>query len=195
VISEVDTTQLLAQSRAGDEPSREVLLPRLYEELRRIAHAGLVRHRPGDTLNTTALVHEAYLKLVDGARAGWHDRAHFIALASRAMRFILVDYARARTVGKRGGGQIVLPLDESRVAAEDRAEDLLDLHEALERLSEADERLGRLVEYRFFGGMTHEEIADVTGQSVPTVKRDWRRARAWLYHTMQEGVRPAGDPA
>ena len=192
---DLDTTQLLARSRAGDDPAREELLPRVYEELHRIAHARLARHRPGDTLNTTALVHEAYLKLVDGARAGWHDRAHFVALASRAMRFILVDYARARMVGKRGGGQIVLPLDESRVAAEDRAEDLLDLHEALEHLAEADERLGRLVEYRFFGGMTHEEIADVTGMSVPTVKRDWRRARAWLYHTMRSEVEPPGDAA
>jgi len=189
----LDITQLLVQSREGDAPAREELAPRVYDELRRIAHARLARHRAGDTMNTTALVHEAYLKLVDGSRAGWSDRTHFVALASRAMRFILVDYARARMTDKRGGGRMALPLDESRVAATERAEDLVDLHEALERLGAADERLVRLVEYRFFGGMTHEEIAEVTGLSVPTVKRDWRRARAWLYHTMRSDAGATGD--
>jgi RNA polymerase sigma factor (TIGR02999 family) len=188
VSSELDTTQLLARSRAGDAPAREELLPRVYDELRRIAHSRLARHRSGDTLNTTALVHEAYLKLVDSSRAEWQDRTHFVALCARAMRFILVDYARARMAEKRGGGEAPLSLDESRVAAAESAGDVLDLHDALDRLMAADERLGRLVEYRFFGGMTHEEIAEVTGLSVPTVKRDWRRARAWLYHEMRAGT-------
>jgi RNA polymerase sigma factor (TIGR02999 family) len=188
-VPDSDTTQLLVESRAGDEAARGELLPRVYDELRRIAHARLARHGAGDTLNTTALVHEAYIRLVDGSRADWHDRTHFVALCSRAMRFIIVDYARARTADKRGGGAAGLPLDESRIAAVERAEDLLDLHDALERLMAVDERLGRLIEYRFFGGMTHEEIAEVTGLSVPTVKRDWRRARMWLYHEM----RPASD--
>ena len=135
-------------------------------------------------------------KLVDQTRAAWQDRAHFFALAARAMRFILVDYARARTAQKRGGTQADLRLDGLQIAEDDRAdaraEDLLTLNRALDRLAGFDERLSQLVEYRFFGGLTYEEIADVTGRSVPTVKRDWRRARAWLYRVMQDD---AGDPS
>jgi len=191
-----DTTHLLLSARAGDADAREALWPHVYEELRRIAHGRLLKYRPGETLNTTALVHEAYLKLVDQTRAAWQDRAHFFALAARAMRFILVDYARARTAQKRGGTQADLRLDGLQIAEDDRAdaraEDLLTLNRALDRLAGFDERLSQLVEYRFFGGLTYEEIADVTGRSVPTVKRDWRRARAWLYRVMQDD---AGDPS
>lgn len=185
-----DTTRLLLDARDGDRTALDALLPHVYDELRRLAHARLQGHRPGDTFNTTALVHEAYLRLVDGERIGWESRAHFFALAARAMRFILVDYARERTAQKRGGPQADLRLDGLQVTRDDavaeRAADLLTLDRALDRLSAYDARLGRLVEYRFFGGLTYEEIAEVAGCSVPTAKRDWQRARTWLYRAMRD---------
>lgn len=180
-----DTTQLLLAARAGDRESLDRLFTHVYGELRRIAHQRLLRHRPGQTLDTTALVHELYLRFVDQERTGWQDRAHFFALASRAMRCVLVDYARARSARKRGGGVADVPLDEVEVAANERASDLLALTEALERLSGLDPRLGEVVEYRFFGGLTFDEIAEATGRSVPTLKRDWARARVWLHRSMQ----------
>lgn len=185
-----DTTQLLLAARDGDPDARDALWPRVYDELREVARQRLASFRPGDTLDTTALVHEAFLRLVDAKRITFADRAHFLALAARAMRFVLVDHARASSAQKRGGDRPALGLDEHRVASGDdatqRAADLLSLHSALDRLADADQRLGQLVEYRFFGGLTYDEIAEVTGRSVPTVKRDWRRARLWLYHTMTE---------
>jgi RNA polymerase sigma factor (TIGR02999 family) len=180
-----DTTQLLRAARGGDRAAFDLLFSRVYDELRRIAHQRLSRYRPGETLDTTGLVHEAYLKLVDPTVAGAQDRAHFLALASRAMRFIVIDHARARQVQKRGGGEADLPLDEVQIAAEEPAAELLALDRALEQLSALDERQSKLVEYRFFGGLTYEEIAEVTGLSVRTVKRDWVRARTWLYTYMQ----------
>ena len=179
-------TQLLQQARSGDRSALDELFPQVYDELRQIAHQRLLRSRPGETLNTTALVHEAYLRLVDQTAAQWQDRSHFFALASRAMRFILIDYSRARTSQKRGGPEAPIPLDTVQIAADERAVELLALDQALEQLTKNDERLGKLVEFRFFGGLTYEEVAEVTGMSVPTVKRDWRRARTWLYHEMQE---------
>ncbi|MEM1041124.1 MAG: sigma-70 family RNA polymerase sigma factor [Bacteroidota bacterium] len=185
-----DTTQLLLDARAGDGAALDALWPHVYGELRQIARGRLLGHRPGDTLNTTALVHEAYLRLVDGERAGWEGRAHFFALAARTMRFILVDYARARTAQKRGGAQADLRLDGLEVAdgtaTAERAADLLTLDRALDSLAGYDERLARFVEYRFFGGLTYDEIAEVAGCSVATAKRDWQRARTWLYHAMQD---------
>jgi RNA polymerase sigma factor (TIGR02999 family) len=180
-----DITQLLVDARDGDRQAADVLYDHIYDELQRIAHARLAHYRPGHTLDTLALVHEAYLRLIDQTSATYHDRAHFFATASRAMRFILIDYARARTRAKRGGTAADLPLQEVLIAAEARAADLLALDEALEKLAARDERLSRLVEYRFFGGLTYEEIADVTGLSLRTVKRDWNRARSWLYRMMQ----------
>ncbi len=180
-----DTMQLLLDVRAGDRDAFDCLFAQVYDELRRIAHQRLLGHHPGETLNTTALVHEVYLRLVDQTKAQWHDRAHFFALAARAMRFILVDYARKQSAQKRGGGQADVPLDLVQVAADERAADLLRLDKALERLAQVSERLSRLVEYRFFGGLSYEEIAEVTGHSVPTAKRDWSRARSWLYRFMQ----------
>jgi RNA polymerase sigma factor (TIGR02999 family) len=176
-----DTTQLLIATRSGDRAAFDLLYARLYDELREIAQQRLRRHRPGATLDTTGLVHEAYLKLVDPAVASASDRAHFFALASRAMRFILIDHARARQVQKRGGGRVAVTLDDAAQAAEERSADLVELDRALEALRSRSERQGQLVEYRFFGGLTYEEISEVTGQSVRTVKRDWVRARAWLY--------------
>ena len=180
-------TRLLHQASQGQSQAHDQLYPLVYDELRRIAHQRLLRDRPGHTLNTTALVHEAYLKLVDQTHAGWNDRAHFFALASRAMRFILVDYARKRTAQKRGGRQDDVPLSAVQLAADERSTDLLTLNDALDKLHVFSERLARLVEYRFFGGLTYEEIAEVTEWSVPTIKRDWQRARAWLYQAMQDG--------
>lgn len=172
----------------------DALLPRVYDELRQIAHARLRRQRPGETLNTTAVVHEAYLKLTAGKTPPFRDRAHFFALAARAMRFVLIGYARERTALKRGGSDRDLQLDDALAVATDGeadAHDLLALDAALDKLAGHSERLAETVELRFFGGMTHEEIASATGRSVPTVKRDWRRARAYLYQLMHDS--PASD--
>jgi RNA polymerase sigma factor (TIGR02999 family) len=182
-----DTLKLLQARRDGDAEAGALLFEHLYGELRTIAHQRLRQFRPGQTLDTTALVHEAYLRLVDQRSAGGEDRSHFLAVASRAMRFIVVDYARERTAAKRGGAQSAVDVDRVQVAARDRAHDVLDLDDALRHLSEFDPRLAEVVEYRFFGGLTHDEIADITGRSIATVKRDWTRARGWLFHTMSGG--------
>jgi len=180
-----DTTRLLLEGRAGDRAALDALFSHVYEEMKSIARYRLRRDRGSDTINTTVLVHETYVKLVDGKRTNWQDRAHFFALASRAMRFILVDHARARLALKRGGEREVVTLDELQVAGPSATSvDLIHLNDALERLMTHSERLGRVVECRFFGGMTLEDIAAVTGHSVPTVKRDWARARTWLYQFM-----------
>lgn len=185
-----DTLSLLRASREGDQSVIDALFSQLYPELRAIAHRQLRAFRPGDTLNTTAVVHEAYMKLVDQGRAEPNDRAHFLALASRAMRFVVVDYARARSTAKRGGDSEKVVIDATEIAGAERADDLLALDEALTRLGALDARLATVVEYRFFGGLEHHEIAQVTGRSVPTIKRDWTRARAWLYREMQGGRAP-----
>jgi RNA polymerase sigma factor (TIGR02999 family) len=189
-----DTTQLLVDARGGDRQAFDLLFSRVYDTLREIAHQRLARFRPGETLDTTALVHDAHLRLVDQTRADWRDRAHFFALASRAMRFVIVDYARARAAKKRGGGARDVPLDAVQVAvqaaADERAADLLVLADALDQLAALNPRLGEVVEYRFFGGLTFDEIAEATGMSVPTVKRDWARARTWLYRSMQPALGP-----
>ncbi len=168
-------------STSGGDPYAQV-----YDQLRRLAHDQRARHGAPETLNTTAIVHEAYLRLSEG-NAAWNDRAHFLALAARAMRYVLVDHARARIAEKRGGGARPVSLDEGALPSADRAEDLLAVDEALVRLEQHDPRLGQLVQLRFFAGLAYEEIAPVVGLSVPTVKRDWARARAWLYRFMTEG--------
>ena len=181
-----DTTQLLLASRAGDRQAFDSLFALIYDELRRIASYRLRRHGAGETVSTTVLVHETYLRLVDQTSAAAADRAHFLALASRAMRFILVDHARAAAAQKRGGGAPAVTLEAVELpAANQLAGNLLALDQALDRLREFSERQCQLVEYRFFGGLNYEEIADVMGTSVRTVKRDWTRARAWLYTYMQ----------
>jgi RNA polymerase sigma factor (TIGR02999 family) len=189
--SEPSTTQLLSDVRNGNRGAFDALWPRIYDELRTLAHNRLRRER-GRTLNTTALVHEAYIKLTAGDTPAVNDRSHFMALASRAMRFVLVGYARQRTAGKRGGKEDDLSLDESiavvtRLESEEQATvNLLALDMALDTLAKRSERLAKLVEYRFFGGLTNEEIAVVTESSVSTVIRDWRRARVYLYQAMQD---------
>lgn len=172
--------EVLAALRTRGHETLDRLLPAVYEELRAIAHRHLAVRGRGATLNTTALVHEAYLKFVDQSDARWRDRAHFFALASVAMRHVLVDRARARATLKRGGARRRVTLDESTVAAADQPEVLLQLDEALDRLAELDARLARVVECRFFGGMREDEIAEALGVTTRTVQRDWAKARMLL---------------
>lgn len=175
-----DATNLLVDLREGDREAVDRLFPLVYEELRRLAHLQRRRLQPGQTLNTTALVHEAYLKLVDQTRTGWNDRAHFLAVCARAMRQIVLNYARRQSAQKRGGGRAPLPLDEGRLARNERAGVLVALDEALTQLTKRDERMGRVVECRFFGGLTEKEIGHVLEVSERTVRRDWRKAKRWL---------------
>jgi RNA polymerase sigma factor (TIGR02999 family) len=172
---------MLLESRDGDRSRLDALFPLVYDELSRIAHRQLGRFRPGETLNTSALVHDAYLRLVDQTQANWHDRGHFFATAARAMRFIIVDYARQRSADKRGGGASLLRLDEVDVPVEEQANLLVGLDETLTRLAAIDERMAKLVELRFFGGLTEVETAEVLGLSDRTVRREWLKAKAWLH--------------
>lgn len=180
-----DITDLLLAWRAGDPSAVDRLFPLVYEQLRRIAHHQLGRERPDHTLDTTALVHEAYLKLVDQTRAQWADRAQFFAVAARAMRRILVDYARRHRALKRGGERAQINLDDVALVADVRAEALIALDEALVRLAELDERLSRVVECRFFGGLTEEETAEALAVTPRTVQRDWVKAKGWLYQALR----------
>lgn len=173
-------TELLLELRDGRHEAMDRLFPIIYDELHRIAHAQLRRERDDHTLNATALVHEAYMKLVDITRVEWRDRAHFLSMAARAMRRILIDYARQHGRQRRGGGVQPVTLDEALVAADQQADTLLAIDAALERLGELNERLVRLVECRFFGGLTEEETAEALGVNVRTVRRDWVKARGWL---------------
>jgi RNA polymerase sigma factor (TIGR02999 family) len=177
-------TDFLLEARAGDREAMDRLFALVYEELRRIGHHALRHERTGHTLSTTGLVHEAYFKLVDQTRVEWRDRAHFFGVASRAMRQILVEYARRRGAVKRGGRTRVVALEEGLVPAEERADALLAVDEALTRLAAHDSELARVVECRFFAGLTEEETAEATGASIRTVQRQWRRAKAWLYQEL-----------
>ena len=175
-------TELLLALRHGRAGVVDRLYPLVYEELRRVAHRALRGERTGHTLGTTGLVHEAYLGLVDQTRLEYRDRAHFYGIAARAMRHILVDYARRHGAAKRGGNQRAIALDEAILAVEDRAEALLALDEALGELETLDPRLGQVVQCRFFGGLTEEETGEVLGVTARTVRRDWLKAKGWLYH-------------
>jgi len=175
-----EITALLVGLSGGSREAVDALMPRVYDELREMAHRQLLRERAGHTLKTTALVHEAYIKLVDQNQVDWKNRAHFFSVAAISMRRILINYARSRLADKRGGGEILATFDEELVVRETRAEDLLALDEALVRLQALSERQSKVVTFRFFGGLTQEEIAEVLGVSTPTVRRDWRLARAWL---------------
>lgn len=175
-----EVTQLLQELTHGGRDAVDRLFPLVYGELRGIAHRRLQNEPAGHTLDTEALVHEAYLKLVDQERVDWQNRAHFFAVAARAMRRILLDYATGRQAQKRGGDRRQVPLDEGVLAVEERTDELLALGEALQRLEQVDERQGRVVECRFFGGMSIEETAEALGVAPATVKRDWTAARAWL---------------
>ena len=190
-----DITDLLAGLSGGNRDVVDAILPRVYDELQALAHGQLRRERRDHTLNTTALVHEAYLKLVKQDRVTWQNRAHFFAIASTAMRRILINYAHKRNAEKRGGGQVLATFEDGMGGGrEANVEELLALDAALERLGALNERQSRVVEYRFFGGLTHEEIAEVLDVSVPTVGRDWRFARAWLSRELAEDLPDAGLP-
>ena len=177
-------TELLLDLRDGRAGVMDRLYPLVYQELRRIAHRALRGERTGHTIGTTGLVHEAYLRLVDQTRLEYRDRGHFYGIAARAMRHILVDYARRHRAAKRGGAQKMIVLDEALLGVEDRAEALLALDEALKELEALDPRLGQVVQCRFFGGLTEEETGEVLGVTARTVRRDWLKAKGWLYHQL-----------
>lgn len=179
-----EVTQILHDWSGGDRAAPERLMPLVYDELRRLARVFLARERGGHTLQPTALVNEAYLRLVDQTHANWQNRAHFYGIAASMMRRVLIDHARAHATDKRGGAAIRLSIDDIQVPVEQRAAGLVALDEALERLSQIDERKSKIVEMRFFGGLSDEEIAEVLSVSTRTVLRDWKTARLWLYREL-----------
>jgi RNA polymerase sigma factor (TIGR02999 family) len=193
-----EVTGLLERARAGDGVALDRLLPLIYDELKAVARSFMRGERPGHTLQTTALVNEAYLRLVDVRRVDWRGRAHFVALAARMMRRTLIDHARRRLAAKRGGGWVRVSLDEKQIAllSNDQAERLLVVEAALRRLQELDPRQAEVVELRFFGGLSVAETAAALGISEKTVKRDWAVARAWLQAQVRSGsAGRAGEPA
>jgi RNA polymerase sigma factor (TIGR02999 family) len=179
-----EITELLQACSEGADGAFDQLILLVYDDLKAIAHGRLAFERPDHTLNTTGLVHEAYMDLVDQATATWRDRGHFFAVSARIIRNILVDYARERKALKRGGGAIHLPLSEELKDDEPETVELLAVDEALSALGRMDERLERVVECRFFGGMSMQETADTLGMSLRTAERAWRRARAYLYQAL-----------
>jgi RNA polymerase sigma factor (TIGR02999 family) len=179
-----DLGDLLLRAGRGDRAALDRVFPLVYAELRRMAHHQLQGEGIGHTLGTTALVHEAYIRLVDQSRADWRDRAHFLAIAATAMRRILVDHARRHGSAKRGGARVPVPLDGLELAVEDRVDLLVSLDDALTDLGALDARQARVVECRFFGGLTEEETAAALGIGLRTVKRDWAKAKSWLYQEM-----------
>jgi RNA polymerase sigma factor (TIGR02999 family) len=184
-----DVTQLLAKWKEGDQGALEDLTPLVYNELRRLAKSYLRRERPDHTLQGTALVHEAYLRLIDQRHVEWRNRNHFFALAAELIRRILVDHARARVAAKRGGSNLKLSLDESIAPADEKDLDLVALDDALKALAQADTQQSRIVELRYFAGLTIEETGDVLNISPATVKRDWAMAKAFLKREMLRNSR------
>jgi len=174
-------TQLLAKARSGDSSALGDVFPLIYEELRRLARQQLQREPDGHTLSPTALVHEAYMRLIDYSRMEWTGRAHFLAVAATAMRRILVDHARGHRSAKRGGMLRRVSIDDVELSTEERAELLIAIDDALGRLKEIDARQAQIVECRFFGGMTEEETAAALGIGLRTAKRDWAKAKSWLH--------------
>ena len=177
---QTDITELLNELRDGHGEALDRLMPVVYDDLRRVARAQLRGRRSGDTLDTNGLVHEAYLRLADQTRAAWNDRGHFFAVSAVAMRQIVVDHARRKARQKRGGDQILVPLDQVAEPAARDAKDLIDLDDALARLAALEPRLVKVVECRYFAGLSEEETAAALGVSVRTAQREWYKARAWL---------------
>ena len=178
-------TQLLVAWSQGEQAALEKLIPLVYAELRRIAHRYMHREHPGHTLQTTALVNEAYLRLIDASQVRWQDRAHFFAVSAQLMRRILVDFARSRRYLKRGGGARNISFDEALFVSPERGQDLVALDDAMNVLATSDPRKARVVELRFFVGLSVEETAEVLKVSPDTILRDWRLAKAWLSREMQ----------
>jgi RNA polymerase sigma-70 factor (ECF subfamily) len=177
-------TEMLLAWREGDEAARDELMTLVYQELHRLAHHYMKRESPGHTLQTSALVNEAYVRLIDQNNVQWQNRAHFYGIAAKMMRRILVDYARNRRYAKRGGGAQKVSLNEALIVSDERSEEVVGVHEALERLAAFDPRKSQIVELRFFGGLSIEETADVLDVSPGTVMRDWTLAKAWLRRDM-----------
>jgi RNA polymerase sigma-70 factor, ECF subfamily len=180
-VSQQRVTELLVQWSHGDDAALAELTPLVYEELHRVAHHHLSGQRPNHTLQTTALVNEAYLRLADQTNPRWENRAHFFAVAARAMRQILVSYARTQQAQKRGGGAFKVDLDEAALVSPEESKQIVDLHEALEQLSALDSRKAQVVELKYFSGLSYDEIAEVLKISRITVRRDWEFAKVWLY--------------
>ena len=180
-----EVTDLLNEWGNGDQEALNRLMPLVYDELHRLASRYLRHERVGHTLQTTALVHEAYLKLVDQKKANWHNRVQFFAAAAKVMRHVLVDYARSRKAAKRGGDYCRLSLDEAAISSQDKDADLLVLNEALDNLAAIDPQQSRVVELRVFGGLTVEDTAEALGISARTVKREWSMAKAWLHRQLR----------
>ena len=177
-------TQLLQKWSQGDDSALAELTPLVYEELRRLAHHYMKGERPDHTLQTTALVNEAYLRLADQTNPSWQSRAHFFAVAARAMRQILVSYARSNRAQKRGGGAARIELDEAAILSPEQSNEIVDVHEALEKLATLNSRKARVVELKYFGGLNYDEIAEVMKISTITVRRDWVFAKAWLHNEL-----------
>ena len=182
-------TQLLHAWRRGEGAALDRLVPIVYDELRRLAHCYMARERARNTLQTTALIHEAYLRLVDAHQVDWKNRVHFFAISANVMRRILVEFARARGRHKRGAGARNVTFDDVAVIAPGPGEDLVSVDEALEALAAIEPRQAKVVEMRFFGGMTEEETAEMLGVSTDTVLRDWKKAKLWLWREMKQGGR------
>jgi RNA polymerase sigma-70 factor (ECF subfamily) len=185
--SQNEVTQLLIDWGNGDRTALDKLVPVVYQELRRLAAYYMRRERPGHTLQTSALVNEAYMRLVDYRNMRWQSRAHFFAVAAQAMRRILVEHARKRHFAKRGGNALKVSLDEAAIVSQDQAAELVALDDALSSLEALDSRKSRIVELRYIGGLSIEETAEVLEISPATVQREWRAAKAWLYRAIQEG--------
>jgi len=183
-VSQQRVTELLMRWSLGNDAALAELTPLVYEELRRLAHHQLGGQRPDHTLQTTALVNEAYLRLADQTNPRWQNRAHFVAVAARAMRQIVVDYARSQRSQKRGGGALKVELDEVAILSPEQSKEIVELHEALERLDTLDSRKARVVELKFFGGLNYDEIAEVLKIARRTARRDWEFARIWLYREL-----------
>lgn len=181
-----EVTQLLINWSKGDQAALEKLVPLVNSELRRLARRYLARERPSHTLQTSALINEAYIRLIDQQSVQWQNRAHFFAVAAQVMRHILVDHARAHLYAKRGGGALKVPLDEVEVIAAQRAAKLVALDDALSTLTSLDLRKSQIIELRFFGGLTIEETAEAMSISPKTVTREWRSAKAWLHREMSK---------
>lgn len=180
-VSQQEVTDLLVRWSHGDEDALAALTPVVYEELRRLAHHHMGGQRPDHTLQTTALVNEAYLRLAGQTNPTWQNRAHFFAVAAQAMRQILVSYARSQRAQKRGGGALKVDLDEAALVSPEESKEIVDLHEALERLASLDSRKAQVVELKYFGGLNYDEMAEVLKISRVTVRRDWEFAKVWLY--------------
>src|SRR5437867_9857797 len=185
-VSPHKVTQLLQQWSRGNDAALAELTPLVYEELRRLAHHYMEGQRPNHTLQTTALVNEAYLRLADQTNPRWQNRAHFFAVAARAMRQILVSYARGQRSQKRGGGALKVELDEAAIVSPEESKEIVDLHEALERMATLDSRKAQVVELKYFGGLNYDEMAEVLKMSRVTVRRDWEFAKLWLYTELRD---------